>query len=327
MRVLIIHNPRSGFGSDAIYAFERELVRAGDECLMRVLSDDFTPTSAVAGAEDFDVVVLSGGDGSISGMLYALRSTNVAICIFPSGTANLIFANIGNSPEPSALARACRWGEVAQCDIGEIEWVDDEDTKQTRGFSMLSGSGFDAELMRTANPNKRAFGELAYFLAVLNDPNPRTIHYTIEADGTTIERDGIACLVANNSMIQGDIEIVPGGRMDDGMIDIIVLEAKATVQLVRPALAGLFDPKGEAGLRPHLEFFRCKEATVTADQAIPMQVDGDVVASEVKTWTARALPGANKLVVDRLSRYKAAEPRDTPLYDVPKELPSPEALT
>lgn len=326
MRVLIIHNPRSGFGSDAIYAFQRELVRAGDECLMRVLAQDFTPESAVEGAENYDVVVLSAGDGSISGMLYALRDKDVATCIFPSGTANLIFANIGNSPEPSALARACRWGEVAQCDIGEIEWVDAEGAKQTRGFSMFSGSGFDAELMRAASPNKRAFGELAYFLAVLDDPNPRVIHYEINADGKTIERDGIACLVANNSMIQGDIEIVPGGRMDDGMIDIIVIEAKAAVQLVRPAIAGLFDPKGEAGLRPHLEFFRCKEVTVTANEPIPMQVDGDVVASAVQTWTARALPGANRLVVDRLSRYQPTQKRDTPLYDIPKELPSPEAL-
>lgn len=323
MRVLIIHNPRSGFGSDAVFAFERELVREGDECVLRVLPSDFTPQSAVEGAENFDVVVLSAGDGSVSGMLYALRNKECAICIFPSGTANLIFANIGNSPEPSALARACRWGETALCDIGEIEWTDEDGNAQKRGFSMMSGSGFDAELMQAATPNKRAFGELAYFLAVLSDPNPRTIHYVIEADGKTIERDGIACLAANNSMIQGDIEIVPGGRMDDGLIDIIVLEAKATVQLVRPALAGLFDPKGEAGLRPHLEFFHCKEATVTAHEAIPMQVDGDVVASSVKTWTARALPRANKLVVDKLSRYAPTETRNKPLYEVPKELAFP----
>lgn len=325
MRVLIIHNPRSGFGSDAIYAFERELVRAGDECLMRILPRDFTPQSAVVGAENFDVVVLSGGDGSVSGMLYELRKTGVAVCVFPSGTANLLFENIGNSPEPSALARACRWGETALCDIGEIEWTDDNGAAQKRGFSLFSGSGFDAELMAAANPNKRAWGELAYFLAVLADPNPRILHYVIEADGQTIERDGIACLVANNSMIQGEIEVVPGGSMNDGMIDIIVLEAKAAVQLVRPALAGLFDRKGESGLRPYLEFFQCKEVTVTANDEIPMQVDGDVVSSRVKTWTARVLPGANKLVVDRLSRYQALEKRDTPLYDVPKELPSPEA--
>lgn len=324
MRVLIIHNPRSGFGSDAVFAFERELVRAGDECLLRVLPDDFTPESAVKDAENFDVVVLSGGDGSVSGMLYALRGKDCSVCIFPSGTANLLFDNIGNSPEPAALARACRWGETALCDVGEIEW-DSDGEHHKRGFSLMSGAGFDAELMRAATPNKRAFGELAYFLAVLHDPNPRVLHYVIEADGTTIERDGIACLVANNSMIQGEIEIVPGGRMDDGLIDIIVLEAKATVQLVRPALAGLFDRTGEAGLRPYLEFFHCKEARVSASEAIPMQVDGDVVSSAVQTWTARALPKANKLIVDRLSRYQPEQKRETPLYDVPKELPSPEA--
>ena len=41
MRTLIIHNPKSGFGSDAIFQFERALVRGGDECVLRILADDF----------------------------------------------------------------------------------------------------------------------------------------------------------------------------------------------------------------------------------------------------------------------------------------------
>ena len=38
MRSVIIHNPMSGFGSDAIFEFERALVHAGDECTFRALS-------------------------------------------------------------------------------------------------------------------------------------------------------------------------------------------------------------------------------------------------------------------------------------------------
>ncbi|WP_443742351.1 diacylglycerol kinase family protein, partial [Tractidigestivibacter sp.] len=101
MRSVIIHNPMSGFGSDAIFEFERALVHAGDECTFRALAPDFVAEDAVADAEDFDVCVLSGGDGSVTGLLYALRNRNVPVCVFPSGTANLLFANIGNAPEPA----------------------------------------------------------------------------------------------------------------------------------------------------------------------------------------------------------------------------------
>ena len=69
MRCLIVHNPRSGFGSDAVFAFERELVHAGDECVLRVLGEECDNEQVLADAESFDVVVVSGGDGTISNLL------------------------------------------------------------------------------------------------------------------------------------------------------------------------------------------------------------------------------------------------------------------
>lgn len=323
MRSLIVHNPRSGFGSDAVYAFERELVHSGDDCLLRVLSDEFDPSEAVADAEEFDVVVVSGGDGTVSSLLYALREKNVPTCVFPSGTANLLFANIGDSPEPAALARACRWGDTARLDLGEATWEGPDGTTCRRGFSIMAGSGYDAELMSAAAPNKRAMGEAAYFMAALADPSPQVIHYVIDVDGTRVERDGIACLVANNAMIQGEIEIVPDCVMNDGMLDVIVLEAADTAQLVRPLLAGIFDRKGKDMGRPHIETFRGANVHVSASYPIPMQVDGEVVPGSVTSWGARALPGAALLVVDGMSRYHDPHARTTPRFPVDEEIAFP----
>lgn len=323
MRCLIVHNPRSGFGSDAVFAFERELVHSGDDCLLRVLPDTFDPAEVLADASEFDVVVLSGGDGTVSALLYAMRERNVPTCVFPSGTANLLFNNIGDSPEPAALARACRWGDTARLDLGEATWEGDGGTQVSRGFSIMAGSGYDAELMSAAAPNKRAMGEAAYFMAALADPTPQIVHYVIEVDGTAHERDGIACLAANNAMIQGDIEIVPDCVMNDGLLDVIVLEVGDAVQLVRPLLAGIFDRKGKSMGRPRIETFRGREVRVSASTPIPMQVDGEVVAQSVTSWGARALPGAALFVVDGMSRYRDPHARTTPRFPVDDELAFP----
>ena len=77
MRTLVIHNPRSGFGSDAIYQFERALLREGDECVVRLLPPQIDARSACAGAESFDVVVVSGGDGTVAALLYELAVLKV----------------------------------------------------------------------------------------------------------------------------------------------------------------------------------------------------------------------------------------------------------
>ena len=55
MRSVIIHNPMSGFGSDAIFEFERALVHAGDECTFRALAPDFVPEEVVRDVDDFDI--------------------------------------------------------------------------------------------------------------------------------------------------------------------------------------------------------------------------------------------------------------------------------
>lgn len=307
MRTLIIHNPRSGFGSDAIFQFERALVHAGDECVVRLLEGDFDAERACADAEDFDMVVVSGGDGTAAALLYALRGRGVAACVFPSGTANLLCANVGNAPEPSALARACRVGKTASLDLGEISWETEDGLQSVRGFALMSGTGFDAQLMQAALPNKAIMGQAAYFAAALANPRPAVVHFSITVDGRTHERDGISCLVANSAMIQGDIQLVPDCRMDDGMLDVIVLETSDAAQLLKPLALGLVDKSGKAVGRPHLESFKGREVRVECSEPVPVEVDGEVVQGVVRAYEARVLPGAVRLVVDPMSPYGSAD--------------------
>lgn len=307
MRALVIHNPRSGFGSDAIFQFERALVRGGDECVLRILEGDFLAREACADAEDFDLVTVSGGDGTVASLLYELRGRDVPICVFPSGTANLLCSNIGNAPEPSALARACRIGRTAELDLGEISWTREDGTREVRGFALMSGTGFDAQLMQAALPNKAIMGQAAYFAAALANPRPSVEHFTITVDGRTYERDGITCLVANNAMIQGDIQLVPDCRMDDGMLDVIMVETSDAAQLLKPLAFGLVDRSGKAIGRPHLESFSGREIRVESMGAVPIEVDGEVVSGLVRSYEARVLPKAVRIIVDTMSPYGSAD--------------------
>ena len=307
MRTLIIHNPRSGFGSDAVFQFERSLAREGDECVLRVLDEDFDAREACAGAEGFDLVVASGGDGTVAALLHALAGTGIPVCVFPSGTANLLAATSGNAPEPSALARACRKGKTALVDLGEISWSDERGAGGSRGFALMSGTGFDAQLMQAALPNKAIMGQAAYFAAALSNPRPAVVRFRITVDGATHEREGITCLVANNAMIQGDIELIPDCRMDDGMLDVIVAETSDAAQLLKPLAFGLMDRSGKVMGRPHLESFRGREIHVEIDEPAALEVDGDVIPGLVTSYEARVLPAAARIVVDSMGPYASGD--------------------
>lgn len=324
MRCLIIHNTASGFGSDAIYAFQRALLRAGDECTFRLLDKNFHTETILRDVEDFDVVVLSGGDGTIAALLYALRTRDVRICVFPSGTANLLFTNLGNAAEPAAIARACRGCRTVTCDLAEASWNDSAGNLHTRGFSIMGGSGFDAEIMRAALPDKKIMGEAAYFKAALVNHHPTFTHFTIDVDGKRFERDGMACLVANCAMIQGDINIIPDCFMNDGELNVIVLETKDITQLIRPVLAGIMDPVGKGIKRPHIESFQGKSIHITTSKPIPMQLDGDVVADEITEYHVEVIPRANKIIVDENAYYAPDDNTKEALFSDASEIAYPD---
>lgn len=303
MRCLIVHNSRSGFGSSAIYEFERALLSGGDECVLRLLADNQRADEAVVDAEEFDFVVVSGGDGTTTSLLYALRNRKVIVCVFPSGTANLFCVNLNTAAEPSALARACRIGRTAQTDLGELTFVDEQGVAHTRGFSIMMGTGYDAQIMQAAVEGKSTFGEAAYFAAAIANVRPELHHFKITVDGKTFEREGISCLIANNSTLQGDVRIVPDGRMDDGLLEVIVLEQSSPVGLLRPIVASLVDKEGHNLGRPAIEIFRGKHICVELAKPAPLQYDGETFDGKVMSYEARVLPQANRVIVDGLSSY------------------------
>lgn len=303
LRSLIIHNLGSGFGSAEIFEFERELIGMGDECVMRSLSRKTPVADLLTDAEEFDLVVVSGGDGTVTNALYALRNRDVMTCVFPSGTANLLFANLGNAPEPAAIANACRKHKTRELDLGEICWVDGEGNEQRKGFGIMSGIGFDAQLMQSASVNKQTLGEAAYFAAVLDNLKPTVSTFTITVDGKTYERKGISCIVANTAMMQGDINIIPGCTMDDGMLDVMVLATTDAVHLLIPIIAGIFDPMGQVIGRPSIEHFKGSSIRVESSVPLPIQTDGDPVGDVVSSYEATCLPASNLIVVDNHSPY------------------------
>ena len=207
---------------------------------------------------------------------------------------------------PRTSTSACSRAATARyrlLDLGEISWCDDHGVERTRGFSLISGIGYDAQLMRAAIPNKKAMGQAAYFAAVLADPNATLATFEITIDGERFTYEGISCLVADTAMLQGDIELIPDCRLDDGLLDSIALETKSLGDLARPFLAGLFDRTGKTLGRPTITQRRGSEIKVVSSEPLPLEIDGDAVDGLVSGYTARVLKSAIRVIVDATSPY------------------------
>ncbi|MDO5042008.1 MAG: diacylglycerol kinase family protein [Slackia sp.] len=292
MKVLIINNLASGYREGSVYDFMRSFVEDGDEVCLRSSDGTTSINRLLDDAEDFDVVVASGGDGTIASVAYRLRNTGVPVLPYPAGTANLLSLNLLEPNEPHALAKLARSGKTLDFDMGEIER-----DGQTFGFMIMAGAGYDATIMESAAPNKKLLGPVAYFLAAGSNIAPQHSKIAIDVDGTKVETEGLGVLLVNFSQIQFGISVTHCNQPRDGKLGVVVLKAKNAVELLPSVFAAMLDRDGHFPDRGDaLEIYSGSRIEIFADPAFEIQYDGEPTGKKTP-FVARALPQTARLIV------------------------------
>lgn len=293
MKLLVINNLASGYREGAIYDFVRSFALDGDEIILRCTDGTTDLRLFLHDAEEYDVVVASGGDGTVSAVTYLLAETGIPVLPFPAGTANLLAMNLASPSEPHALAKMTRAGNLLDFDMGEIELADGE----RMGFMIMAGAGYDATIMKGAAAGKKILGPMAYFTSAVANATPQHADFTLTIDGKAVKSSGVGVLIVNFSKIQFDLSVVHENQPRDGAFDVVVLNTKDAFGLLPALMACILDRSGEFPERSDaLEIHRGTEITVDADPALLVQYDGEV--TNLKTpFTVRMLPKAARLIV------------------------------
>lgn len=293
MHVLVIENPRSGQGDGGLYTFVRELVTSGASVEVRRLGSDGDVDGVLRGCSGYDRVVAGGGDGTASAIAYALRGTGTPILAYPAGTANLLTLNLGLPTDPKRLADIALFGDVVPTDLGELE-----DDGRSRGFAVMAGAGFDANVMEGAAELKSTLGVGAYFLSVMRNLAPTVARFRLDVDGERVETDGIAVMLVNFAKIQFDLAVTHGSASDDGLLEVVILRMSNVVGLIPTVWQALLDRIGSVPERAGLQVLSGREIRVESDPPLPVQFDGEV-ADATTPLVARVLPNAAAFLVPR----------------------------
>lgn len=242
--------------------------------------------AAAAGAE---VVLVCGGDGTVMAVAGELAGTDVAVALVPSGTGNLLAANLGiPRAVPDAVAVALH-GARRRIDVGEVEGAG--------VFTVMAGMGFDAAMVeQTPDDAKRRFGPAAYVASGLRNLTRHRMSLRIRLDGGRWRHHAASTvLVANVGRLQGGIPLLPDAEPDDGLLDVAVLAPSHLSDWVRLAGGVLL---GRGGAAHGLETFRARTVEILATGDEPRELDGDAIAPE-RRLAARVRPGALVLCVPR----------------------------
>jgi len=176
------------------------------------------------------LVLASGGDGTVRAVAHALRGSGVALGIIPGGTGNLLARNLNlplsNTPGAVAIAFS---GDDRTIDTGVAELTRADGTQSEAGFVVMAGLGLDAALIANTNSAlKQRVGWLAYVESGMRSlPGAAKIHIRYRIDGQNERSAHVGMILTGNcGVLPGNIELMPGARLDDGELDIAVLQPR-----------------------------------------------------------------------------------------------------
>lgn len=289
-RVLLIANPAARTGARRIHAAERALARAGCKAdLRQVLASGDAARFASERAENVDAVFTLGGDGTVMGVLDALKGTGVPVGIIPAGTGNLVAHALGLPLNVERAVDALLNGKTRRVDLGRIH------TDPPRVFAFAAGVGIDVMMIeRTTSAAKKRLGVLAYVMAASAAAfRHDRFHVRVVTEQGAIERDTSLTLIANfGSVLRGGIALGPKITPDDGELDVCMYAPRSGWDAVRMVWRILRRDYRSDG---RMYFARAREVVIECDPPRIFQADGEIIGMSPVRITVDA--GAATLLV------------------------------
>jgi YegS/Rv2252/BmrU family lipid kinase len=271
-RVAVIFNPVTGGGetADRKRDTEQALQGAGLDVLWleTTREDPGQGLTRSAVEQGVDLVIAQGGDGTVMACVTGLAGTDVPLAVLPGGTGNLLATNFDIPSDLEDAVEIALEGDRVRLDVAAMD--DDR-------FVVMGGIGFDAAMLRDADPNlKEHLGAVAYLLSGLRNLRRRRSRYRLRLDDRPpIDRVGQGVLIGNLGRLQGGLPIMPDARPDDGLLDVAVLETRTVLDWLTLALRVLLRRRKD----PQLELFQARRVEVSCDRPQPVERDGDLAGA------------------------------------------------
>lgn len=276
MQVQIVFNPASGRYSPARVAkLAAAFVARG--ATVTTTSTGAGPVAVMATAEHLVVV---GGDGTVRHVAYALAALERAprLSVYAGGTVNLLAREWTGAHERRPRGMAAFAARVLAGDERPRFPIELDDGL----FLSCAGAGWESVAVATVDVRlKRAIGRFAYAVsAVRSLVRWRPVGIVLVADGRTMACEGFH--IAKGVHYAGRWRLADRMLGHEPVMQVVALRRARRRDLLR-FWGALATGRSVAAL-PRVEVVECAVLIATADRAVPVQADGDLVGTLPMTF-------------------------------------------
>ena len=308
MRARLIVNPKSGADravtllpriNETLRSFVSDL-----DITVTTCAEDAERAAARALADGCDALYVAGGDGTLNAAVRGLITPGGSACampigIIPFGTGNDFARALGMGEDAETALDALLARRVVDVDIG---------TLNDRPFVNTSAGGFVAHVSEAVTEGlKDVTGKLAYLIGgaralFSSAPFSGRIVVPPGADATAAAWPGAIDIemfaVCNARFIGGGYPIAPSARVDDGLLDVLVVPQMSVLEFVG-VLQGIAAGEPASG---QVLSFRASAFDLEFSRAVRVNTDGEVLEAKrasyrIRPRAARFFCGASPYVV------------------------------
>jgi diacylglycerol kinase (ATP) len=274
----LIFNPVSGNNnSQQDLNFIKQMLEPHLHLEVHLTSPDISPQELAdqAIAQAADLIIASGGDGTVSAVAGALIGKTIPLGIIPRGTANAFSMALGITQQINQMRRACEIILAGKTRVVDAARCND------LPLILLAGIGYEAETIEKADrETKNRWGSLAYIMAGWQQLDEQQLFEAeIEIEGEVRTFQAGAITIANAApptsvLAQGIGEVIA----DDGLLDITIATVENKLHGVTTLLSmlGAALIKTSAGL-DNIVHLRSPKVKISATPSQKVVLDGEII--------------------------------------------------
>lgn len=286
---ILIVNALSRQGHKQFEAAAAGLRRAGIDLIDAIAVEQpgaLSDIVAAAVARKPPMLILGGGDGTLSSAVDHLVGTDIVFALLPLGTANSFARSLNIPLDLDGAIGVIADGEPRRIDLGMI----DDDY-----YCNCAAIGLSTKIGDQIPPLlKKCLGRLGYLLwATWQSMKFKSFRLIVTHDGVREELEALEVRIANGPY-HGGVELVDEADPQSGEIVVQAVAGHSAAQLGWSWFTSYLRLRARKDTTVE---FRGKEIRVETVPPLKISIDGEVLAKS--PFTARIAPGAIRVMAPR----------------------------
>ncbi|SMP39757.1 diacylglycerol/lipid kinase family protein [Anoxynatronum buryatiense] len=223
---------------------------------------------------EVEQLVVMGGDGTVNEIVNGIVRQEIKhpLSIYPMGTVNDFATYLQIPKNIRDFSAMIHKNQQRKVDVG---------LAGDRYFLNVAAGGLLPELAhRVSSEAKTVLGKFAYYMEGIKEFPKQFFHpipIQLEIQGKVETMDTLFFLAANSPYVGGFRNLVPGALVDDGLLDLLVVEA-GELQDMANVFFNFLRRQVEADVKPvrGMKHYRVREFKLMSSEVVDVDTDGEL---------------------------------------------------